>query len=96
MTERARLQRFALSFLRPERRGRHAGSLERGRAAARQLGPWPADAHGRLAVTTGIAYSVLGLPSALLLALIAGLAEAVPIVGPALGVWCRRSSLPSP
>jgi len=39
-----------------------------------------------LAVMTGIAYTVLGLPSALLLALIAGLAEAVPIVGPALGV----------
>jgi predicted PurR-regulated permease PerM len=39
-----------------------------------------------LAVMTGIAYTVLGLPAALFLALLAGLAEVVPIVGPALGV----------
>ena len=86
MTERARLQRFALSFLRPERRG---GTREAWNAVELRLGNW---VRGQLtlmavlAVTTGIAYSVLGLPSALLLALIAGLAEAVPVVGPALGV----------
>jgi predicted PurR-regulated permease PerM len=38
-----------------------------------------------LAIATGVAYSVLGLPNALLLALLAGLAEAIPIVGPLLG-----------
>lgn len=86
MTERARLQRFALSFLRPEQRG---GTREAWNAVELRLGNW---VRGQLtlmavlAVTTGIAYSVLGLPSALLLALIAGLAEAVPVVGPALGV----------
>jgi predicted PurR-regulated permease PerM len=86
MTERARLQRFVLSFLRPERRG---GTRETWNAVELRLGNW---VRGQLtlmavlAVTTGVAYTVLGLPSALLLALIAGLAEAVPIVGPALGV----------
>jgi predicted PurR-regulated permease PerM len=38
-----------------------------------------------LAVATGVVYSILGLPNALLLALLAGLAEAIPIVGPLLG-----------
>jgi predicted PurR-regulated permease PerM len=86
MTERPRLQRFVLSFLQPTRRG---GTREAWNAVELRLGNW---VRGQLtlmailAVTTGVAYSVLGLPSALLLALIAGLAEAVPIVGPALGV----------
>jgi predicted PurR-regulated permease PerM len=34
---------------------------------------------------TGIAYTVLGVPGALLLALIAAITEAIPIVGPLLG-----------
>jgi predicted PurR-regulated permease PerM len=86
MTERARLQRFVLSFLRPERRG---GTREAWNAVELRLGNWvrgQLTLMAALAVMTGVAYSVLGLPSALLLALIAGLAEAVPIVGPALGV----------
>jgi predicted PurR-regulated permease PerM len=86
MTERARLQRFVLSFLRPERR---RGTREAWNAVELRLGNWvrgQLTLMATLAVMTGIAYSVLGLPSALLLALIAGLAEAVPIVGPALGV----------
>jgi predicted PurR-regulated permease PerM len=86
MTERARLQRFVLSFLRPERR---AGTREAWDAVELRLGNWvrgQLTLMATLAVMTGFAYSVLGLPSALLLALIAGLAEAVPIVGPALGV----------
>jgi predicted PurR-regulated permease PerM len=86
MTERARLQRFALSFLPPDRRG---GTREAWNAVELRLGNWvrgQLTLMAALAVMTGIAYSVLGLPSALLLALIAGLAEAVPIVGPALGV----------
>jgi putative permease len=86
MTERARLQRFALSFLRPEQR---AGAREAWNAVELRLGNWvrgQLTLMAALAVMTGVAYSVLGLPSALLLALIAGLAEVVPIVGPALGV----------
>ena len=86
ITERARLQRFVLSFLRPERRG---GTREAWNAVELRLGNWvrgQLTLMAALAVMTGIAYTVLGLPSALLLALIAGLAEAVPIVGPALGV----------
>jgi predicted PurR-regulated permease PerM len=38
-----------------------------------------------IGVATGIAYSVLGLPAALLLALIAALTEVIPIVGPLIG-----------
>jgi predicted PurR-regulated permease PerM len=40
---------------------------------------------GAMGLATGVAYTLLGLPVALLLALIAGLAEAIPIVGPLLG-----------
>jgi predicted PurR-regulated permease PerM len=86
MTERARLQRFLLSFIRPDKR---AGVREAWNAVELRLGNWvrgQLTLMAALGVMTGIAYSVLGLPSALLLALIAGLAEAVPIVGPALGV----------
>ncbi|HEX7221895.1 MAG TPA: AI-2E family transporter, partial [Candidatus Limnocylindrales bacterium] len=38
-----------------------------------------------IGVSSGIAYTLLGVPSAILLGLIAALAEAVPIVGPLLG-----------
>jgi predicted PurR-regulated permease PerM len=38
-----------------------------------------------IGVTTGTAYAILGLPSALLLGLIAGMMEVIPIVGPLLG-----------
>jgi predicted PurR-regulated permease PerM len=40
---------------------------------------------GLIAVMTGAACLVLGLPSPLLLGLLAGLAELVPMVGPAIG-----------
>ena len=40
---------------------------------------------GTMGVATGIAYTLLGLPGALLLGLIAALTEAIPIVGPLLG-----------
>ncbi len=86
MTERARLQRFVLSFLPAGRRG---GTREAWNAVELRLGNWvrgQLTLMASLGVMTGLAYSVLGLPSALLLALIAGLAEVVPIVGPALGV----------
>jgi predicted PurR-regulated permease PerM len=38
-----------------------------------------------IGIATGIAYSLLGLPAALLLALIAALAEVIPILGPFIG-----------
>jgi predicted PurR-regulated permease PerM len=85
MTERARLQRFVLSFAPSERR---AGAREGWNEVELRLGNWvrgQLTLMGALAVMTGVAYTVLGLPAALLLALIAGLAEAVPIVGPAIG-----------
>ena len=40
---------------------------------------------GSMALATGAVYTVMGLPSALLLGLIAGFAEAIPLVGPLLG-----------
>jgi predicted PurR-regulated permease PerM len=40
---------------------------------------------GAMGIATGIAYTLLGLPSALLLAFIAAVTEAIPIVGPLLG-----------
>jgi predicted PurR-regulated permease PerM len=85
MTERARLQRFVLSFLRPDQR---AGTRQTWNAVELRLGNWvrgQLTLMAALAIMTGIAYSVLGLPSALLLALLAGIAEVVPIVGPAIG-----------
>ena len=38
-----------------------------------------------MGVATSVAYTILGVPGALVLGLIAGLFEAVPIVGPLLG-----------
>jgi predicted PurR-regulated permease PerM len=38
-----------------------------------------------IAIATGTAYTLLGVPSAILLGLLAALAEAIPIVGPLLG-----------
>src|SRR6185295_1019057 len=57
-------------------------------AAETRLGMW---VRGQLilmsaiGVATGVTYSLLGLPSALLLGLIAALTEAIPIIGPLLG-----------
>jgi predicted PurR-regulated permease PerM len=85
MTERARLQRFVLSFSPPERR---QGVREAWNAVELRLGNWvrgQLTLMASLAVMTGIAYTVLGLPAALLLAVLAGLAEVIPIVGPAIG-----------
>ena len=85
LVEHARLQRFALAFLPAERR---AGARAAWNEVENRLGMW---VRGQLTlmaaigVATGIAYTVLGLQSALLLALIAGLMEVVPIVGPLLG-----------
>jgi len=85
LTERSRLQRYALAFLPAERR---AGIREAWNEIEARLGLW---VRGQLilmltiGVATGIAYSVIGLPAALLLALIAALTEVIPIVGPLIG-----------
>ena len=85
MTERARLQRYALSFIPADRR---TGVHEAWNDVELRLGLW---VRGQLtlmaimALATGFAYTVIGLPSSLLVALLAGIAEAIPIVGPAIG-----------
>jgi predicted PurR-regulated permease PerM len=85
LTEHARLQRYALAFV---PRNRRAGARDVWNQAETRLGRW---VRGQLilmatiGVGTGVAYTLLGVPSALLLGLIAALAEAIPIVGPLLG-----------
>lgn len=85
LTERPRLQRYALAFAPAERRG---GIRDAWNEVESRLGLW---VRGQLilmatiGVATGIAYTVIGLPAALLLALIAALMEVIPIVGPLLG-----------
>jgi len=86
LTERSRLQRYALAFMPEERR---AGIRDAWNEVESRLGMW---VRGQLVlmatigIATGIAYSLLGLPGALLLALIAALTEVIPIVGPLIGV----------
>ncbi len=85
LTERSRLQRYALAFMPSHRR---AGIRDAWNEVEARLGLW---VRGQLilmatiGVATGIAYSLLGLPAALLLALIAALAEVIPILGPLIG-----------
>ena len=85
LTEHARLQRYVLAFVPRHRRTRARDVWNQ---AETRLGMW---VRGQLilmatiGVGTAVAYSLLGVPSALLLGLIAALAEAVPIVGPLLG-----------
>jgi len=85
LVEHARLQRFVLAFLPGDRR---AGARDAWNEIENRLGLW---VRGQLilmatmGVATGTAYFLLGLPSALLLGLIAALTEAIPIVGPLLG-----------
>ncbi|HEY5629884.1 MAG TPA: AI-2E family transporter, partial [Candidatus Limnocylindrales bacterium] len=85
MTERARLQRFALSYLPAHRR---AGVREAWNGVELRLGSWVRGQlvlMGAMGLMVGIVCAVLGLPSPVLLGLLAGLAEAIPLVGPALG-----------
>jgi predicted PurR-regulated permease PerM len=85
LTERVRLQRYALAFLPRERRG---GMRDAWNEVEARLGLWVRGQlilMAALGVMTGIAYSLLGLPAALLLALIAAIAEIVPLAGPLIG-----------
>jgi predicted PurR-regulated permease PerM len=85
LTGHQRLQRFTLALLPAERR---AGVRSGWNEVETRLGLW---VRGQLIlmasifVMTTVAYFVLGLPNALLLGLIAGVAEIIPIVGPLLG-----------
>jgi predicted PurR-regulated permease PerM len=85
LTEHARLQRFALALAPRDRR---AGAREAWNEIEARLGAWIRGQlilMGTMGVLTAVAYTVLGLEGALLLGVIAALAEAVPIVGPFLG-----------
>ncbi len=85
LTERARLQRFFLALLPADKRG---GAREAWNEMELRLGAWVRGQlilMGSVGVATTIAYFVIGLDGAVLLGLIAALAEAIPLVGPALG-----------
>ena len=85
LIEHARLQRFALAFLPATRRG---GAREAWNEVENRLGMWVRGQlilMGAMGLATGVVYSLLGLPSALLLAFVAAVTEAIPIVGPLLG-----------
>jgi predicted PurR-regulated permease PerM len=85
LVEHARWQRYVLAYLPADRRrgARRAWNEIEGR-----LGSWVRGQlvlMGAIGLATGIAYSLLGVPGALLLGLIAAVAEAIPIIGPLLG-----------
>jgi predicted PurR-regulated permease PerM len=85
LVEHARLQRYILAFVPPERRG---GVREAWNQIEHRLGLWVRGQlilMGAMGAATGIAYTLLGLPGALILALIAAITEAIPLVGPLLG-----------
>ena len=85
LVSHARLQRYVLAFVPLDRRGgvRRAWNDIEGR-----LGRWfrgQLILMGAVGVMCAVAYVFLGLPSALLIALIAALCEGIPMVGPLLG-----------
>lgn len=85
LTEHAHLQRYALAFLPPARR---SGARETWNEIEGRLGSWVRGQlilMGALGVMLTVAYAILGLEGAILLGLIAAIAEAIPIVGPLLG-----------
>jgi len=85
LTERARLQRFALALVPAHRR---ADMREAWNEIELRLGSWVRGQlilMGSIGIMTSIAYFLIGLEGALLLGVIAALAEAIPIVGPLLG-----------
>ncbi len=85
LTERARLQRFALALLPADRR---AGTRDAWNQMEGRLGSWVRGQliiMGSVGVATTIAYFLIGLEGALLLGLLAALFEVIPLVGPLLG-----------
>jgi predicted PurR-regulated permease PerM len=85
LTEHARLQRYTLAFVRQERRARVRNVWNQ---AETRLGMWVRAQlilMGAIGLATAIAYTLLGVPSAVLLGFIAALAEGIPLIGPLLG-----------
>jgi predicted PurR-regulated permease PerM len=85
LTERARLQRFALALLPAQHRG---GTREAWNDIEERLGAWVRAQlilMGSVGAMTTVAYFIIGLEGALLLGVLAALAEAIPLIGPALG-----------
>lgn len=85
LVENARLQRYVLAYLPAHRR---AGARVAWNEIETRLGLWVRGQlmlMGAIGLATGIAYTVLGVPGAVLLGLIAAIAEAIPIIGPLLG-----------
>jgi predicted PurR-regulated permease PerM len=85
LVENARLQRYALAYLPATRR---AGARLAWNEIEKRLGLWVRGQlilMGAMGLATGTAYAVLGVPGALLLGLIAAIAEAIPLIGPFLG-----------
>ena len=85
LTERARLQRFALALLPAHRR---AGTRDAWNDVETRLGAWVRAQlilMGSIGVMTTVAYFLIGLDGALLLGVLAALAEVIPLIGPALG-----------
>lgn len=85
LTGHQRIQRFLLALLPLESR---QGVREGWNEVETRLGLWVRGQlilMGTIFAMTTVAYFILGLDGALLLGLIAGLVEAIPIVGPALG-----------
>jgi predicted PurR-regulated permease PerM len=85
LVENARLQRYVLAYLPAHRR---AGARQAWNEIENRLGLWVRGQlvlMGAIGLATGIAYTLLGVPGAVLLGLIAAIAEAIPIIGPLLG-----------
>ena len=94
LTEHARLQRYALAFFPQHRRERARDVWNQ---VESRLGRWVRAQlilMSALGIGTLVAYTLLGVPSAVLLALWAALAEGIPIVGPLLGAIPPSSSPP--
>src|SRR4029078_10909728 len=82
LTEHARLQRYVLAFVPTERR---KGTHRAWNASEARLGRWVRGElilMGTIGLGTTVAYTLLGVPAALLLGLFSALAEAIPILGP--------------
>lgn len=85
LTGHQRLQRFCLNLIPAARR---QGAREAWNEVETRLGMWVRGQlilMGTVFVATTVAYFLLGLEGALLLGLIAGILEAIPLIGPALG-----------
>jgi predicted PurR-regulated permease PerM len=85
LTGHQHMQRFALALLPAERR---RGVREAWNQVESRLGLWVRGQlilMGFMFVATSIAWFLIGLEGALLLGLLAGLAEVIPIAGPTLG-----------